>query len=113
MVHSESEASDDDDDAFKSLDVAGVTIRFENHVSKKNPAKSYRRFILACPYHAKCEKKRGCGARQTAMLGRFEPHAFLLAWLDHAHTCDGAGEHVPHRPSAKAVADAYMRHHLG
>ena len=46
----------------------------------------YIRWEVTCPYHPAvnglpCRKRRNIGASQTAWFGKWEPAAYLIAWL--------------------------------
>jgi len=52
------------------------------------------------------------GDRLVGRQDAFEPHAFLLAWVEAGGLFEGPADHIPHRPSAADVAEAHRRHHL-
>jgi hypothetical protein len=88
--------------------VGQIRFNVERHESKVCVSRDYMRWIVACPLHPRCQKKRGCGANQTAMHGDLEPIAYLLAWCD-AASGFAPGTHVAHTPSAHDVAAAMPR----
>ena len=89
--------------------VDGSLLKLDWHISKRPDKPNYVRFIIRCPMHPKCQKKRGLGPAQKARLGRFEPHAFVLAWRDDANLFE-PGKHTRHRPCAASVAAAHRKY---
>jgi hypothetical protein len=57
----------------------GGKLKCERYTPKDKP--TYVRWILRCPDHDHCFKKRSVSARTCARHGRLEPVAYLLAWL--------------------------------
>lgn len=102
---------DDTDFAKADREVAGYYIRFDKFVSKEpEKKKDYERFVVTCELHDKCRKKRACGARQTAMLGVYEPHSFLVAWAQAGAAFADAKSHVRHKPTRPEIRAAHAEH---
>ena len=71
----------------------------------------YENWIMACPHHANCEKRRGLGPRNIAQFGPLEPLAFLMAWRDqHLGADSDAKGHNRSHPTSAAVRDVFERH---
>ena len=102
----------DADPVLRDMVVADIRIKYDVHISRTDAAKNYARFVIGCPFHRGCEKKRACGMAQTATLGIYEPHSFLLPWRADAEGGRflDAKAHVRHRPTEDSVRDAHTRH---
>ena len=100
----------DADPVLRDMVVADIRIKYDVHFSRTDAAKNYERYVIGCPFHRGCEKKRACGRAQTATLGVYEPHSFLLAWRADAEAFPDAKAHVRHRPTEDAVRDAHRAH---
>ena len=71
----------------------------------------YTRYVLTCPYHHNCVKKRQGHERQTANLGPYEPLGFLGAWLARAGEAATAQQHVHNVKPRREEIRAWLQDH--
>ena len=57
-------------------------MRVDDYVQKRKRMGRYRRLILRCPFHMKCEKKRSISLQNTKKCGPLEPIGYLMVWRD-------------------------------
>ena len=62
----------------------------------------YCRYVVQCPYHRRCNKRRNAHASQTSNFGFQEPYGFLAAWLKLGPSFGTAREHIVAVPSLVA-----------
>jgi hypothetical protein len=91
---SDSLSSDDSSSASSGFVVAGRPhtewivlpgggkLRLDDYVQKSGAKQKYKRWILSCPHHAKCEKKRSVSTNHMKAFGPLEPIAMLMVWRD-------------------------------
>ena len=60
----------------------GGKMRVDEYVQRRKKRGRYTRWILCCPHHKKCVKKRSVSKATTARHGPLEPIGFLMAWRD-------------------------------
>ena len=53
----------------------------------------YKRYVIACPWHRGCKRRRNDHAQQRSHFGRHEPIAFLAVWCMSGREVATAAEH--------------------
>ena len=69
---------------------------------------SYRRLIIGCPFHARCQKRRNVSVNLAPRYGELEVYGYLGAWLKSGPSFDRQDLHRDHKPS-NAEVDAFLR----
>lgn len=93
--------------AFRPLVLSCGLVDFYSHEHWRN----YSNWLLRCPHHPNCMKKRVVSDRSTALHGRVEPLAFLCAWRDVALDPGASAKtHNSTLPSREAVERVVLEH---
>jgi hypothetical protein len=93
---------------LRTIHIGDIVISPDKHVSKVSVVKDYLRLKVVCRLHPKCNKKRGVGFRQTAVLGELEPYAYLMAWCLAGGEYASARAHNLHRPIAAELQASWI-----
>jgi hypothetical protein len=96
------------DEHLRDVVRSELVVKYDRFVDLAGRGRDYERHYVACPLHRRCRKHRS--TNQISRLGRWEPHAYLLAWAEAAPLFEDATGHVRHRPSQADVECAFRRH---